>query len=173
MPDAHRDRDFAGTPTAWSAGTDADTDAPDWDYQNGNLAAAPASGNAGSGHAVATESGSQGLDYDSVFFLWQTGPRGGQVPGIGLNIPVYVIGMVDGEGGRQLHDDVATHRSGMPPGGKRRLIWGGGSAAWINNEFRPPDTGGGVRLTASRAKMFVHPVDTYGRGSSCEATGAC
>ena len=32
-----------------------------------------------------TGSGSQGLDNDSVFFLWQTGPQlqGGQVPGIG------------------------------------------------------------------------------------------
>ena len=37
----------------------------------------PASGNAGSGIAVAAGSGSQGLDDDSVFcFLWQTGPRG-------------------------------------------------------------------------------------------------
>ena len=51
--------------------------------RNGNLAAAPASGNAGSGIAVADGSGSQILDYDSVFFLWQTRPQGGQVPGIG------------------------------------------------------------------------------------------
>ena len=47
----------------------ADTATSDWDYGNGNLAAAPASGNAGSGHAVVTGSRSQRLDYDGVFFL--------------------------------------------------------------------------------------------------------
>ena len=36
---------------------------------------------------------------------------GGQVPGIGRNIPVHVAGMVGGEGGRQLHDDLATYHS--------------------------------------------------------------
>ena len=41
----------------------------------------PPSRNAGSG--IATGSDSQGLDYGSVFFLWQTGSWGGQVPGIG------------------------------------------------------------------------------------------
>ena len=82
MPDTHGDGDFAGTPTVGSAGTDADTTAPDWDYENGNLAAAPASRNTSSGLAVVTGSGSQGLDYDSVFFPWQTGTRGGQVHGI-------------------------------------------------------------------------------------------
>ena len=45
------------------------------------LPAAP--GNAGSGLAVATWSRSQRLDYDSVFLVWQIGPQGGQVPGIG------------------------------------------------------------------------------------------
>ena len=80
-PNTHRDGDSAGTPTVWSAGTNTAT--TDWDYGNGNLAAAPASGNTGSDLAVATGSASQGLDYDSVFFLWQTGPWGGQVPQIG------------------------------------------------------------------------------------------
>ena len=55
----------------WSAGTDTNTAAPDRDYGNGDLAAAPA-----------VASGSQRLDYDSVFFLWQTGPWCGPVPGI-------------------------------------------------------------------------------------------
>ena len=59
----HRDGHFSGTFTLWSAGTDADTATPDWDYGSRNPAAAPSSGNAGS--CVATGSGSQGLDYDS------------------------------------------------------------------------------------------------------------
>ena len=83
LPATHGDGDFAGMSTVWSACNDADTATPDWDYGNGNHAAALASGNAGSGLAFATGSGSQGLDYDSVFFLWQTKPRGGQVPRIG------------------------------------------------------------------------------------------
>ena len=53
-----------------------------------------------------TGSCSQGLVYDSVFFLWQIGPWGGQVPRIGGDIPVHVAGMVGGEGGWQLHDDL-------------------------------------------------------------------
>ena len=43
----------------------ADTAASDRDYGNGNLATAPASGNAGSGSAVVVGQGSQGLDYES------------------------------------------------------------------------------------------------------------
>ena len=62
-----------------------------------------------SGMPVATGSHSQGLDYESVFLLWQTGPRGGQMPQIG-DIPVHVTGVVGGEGGRQLQDDVAAER---------------------------------------------------------------
>ena len=44
------------------------------------------------------------------------------MPGIGLNIPVHVAGMVGGEGGHQLHDDLAARRNGTPPGWKRLLI---------------------------------------------------
>ena len=80
---SHRDGDLAGTSTVNSTDTGADTAAPDSHYGNGNLAAALASGNADSGITAAPGSGSQGLDYDSMFFLWQTGPLGGQVPGIG------------------------------------------------------------------------------------------
>ena len=73
-----------------------------------------------------------------------------------------------GEGGRQLHDDLATNRSRAPPCGKGHLIRGEGSAARISNELRPQDPGGGVCLTASRVRMCALPVDTYGRGSGCE-----
>ena len=76
LPGTHRNGEFAGTSTVWSPGTDADTAAPDRDYGNGNLAAAPTSGNASYSIAVAAGSGSQGLDDDSVFFVWQTGPQG-------------------------------------------------------------------------------------------------
>ena len=83
--DTHRYRTFVGAPTVRTASTDADTATSDWDYRNGNLAAALASRNAGSNLAVTTgsSSGSQRLDYDGVFVLWQTWPRGGQVAGIG------------------------------------------------------------------------------------------
>ena len=78
--------------------------------------------------------------------------------------------MVGREGGRQLHDDLATCHSGTPLGGKQRLIreGGGGSATRINNEIRLPDTGGGVRLTTSRTTMCVPPADTHDRGGSYE-----
>ena len=63
--------------------TGADTAAPPDTHGYGDFAGTPASGNAGSGLAVATVSGSQGLDYNSVLSLWQTGSLGGQVPGVG------------------------------------------------------------------------------------------
>ena len=54
----------------------------------------------------------------------------------------------------------------MSPG---KLIRGGGSAARISNELRPPDPGGGdVWLTTSRAETFALPVDPCGHGSGCE-----
>ena len=56
---------FAGTSTVTRTDTGADTAIPDRHYGNGM----PASGNAGSGIAAVAGSGSQGLDYDSVFFL--------------------------------------------------------------------------------------------------------
>ena len=77
LADTHGYRTFAGAPAV----TDADTS--DWQYGHENLATVLASGNAGSGLAVMTGSDSQRLDYDGVFFLWQTAPRGEQVPGIG------------------------------------------------------------------------------------------
>ena len=44
------------------------------------------------------------------------------MPAVGHYIPLHVAGMVGIEGGRQLHDDLATCHSGTPPGTKRRLI---------------------------------------------------
>ena len=48
---------------------------------------------------------------------------------------------------------------------ERRLIRGGGSAARISNELRPPDPSGGVRFIASQARMYVPPVDASDHGS--------
>ena len=76
----------------------------------------------------------------------------GQVPAVKLDIPLHVAGMVGGECGRHLHNDLATCGSGRPPGGKRQLIREGGSAARISNELGPPDCSGGVRLTTARTK---------------------
>ena len=134
--DAHRVREFDGMLTVRSAGPDTDTTTPDRDYRNGYLAAAPASGNTSSSLEVAPGSHSQGLDYDCVFFLWQIGPRGGPVPRFGRDIPVHVAGMVSGEGGWQLHTNLAQRHSGTHPGRKRQLIRGGGSAARISNELQ-------------------------------------
>ena len=73
------------TSTVWSTGTDADTATPDWDYGNGNPAAAPASGNTSSG--VAATSGSQGLDYDSVFSCGKPGHGVGRCPELDETFP--------------------------------------------------------------------------------------
>ena len=72
--------------------------------------------------------------------------------------------MVGGEGGRQLHVDLTTCRNGTPPGGKLQLIREGGSAARTSSELRPPDPGGGVRISTAQTKMPVPPVDTHDRG---------
>ena len=48
------------------------------------------------------------------------------MPAVELDIPLHVAGMVGGEGGRHLHNDLATCGSRTPPGGKRQLIWEGG-----------------------------------------------
>ena len=64
----------------------------------------------------------------------------------------------------KLYDYLGTNRSGTPPGGKRHLIQGEGSAARMSNELRPQDPSGGVRLTTSRANICALPVDTYAAG---------
>ena len=91
-PDTHGNGDFAGTPTVRSAGTEADTTASDWDDGNGNIAAAPASGNASSG--LSTGSSSPGLDYDSVcFFLCgKLGHRVRRCPELNETIPYMLPG---------------------------------------------------------------------------------
>ena len=75
--ETHGVTDLAETTTVRSAGPDADTAAPDWDYGNGSLVAAPASGDASYGATIMVQS-SQGR-------IWW-GVRGGiaegdQLPG--------------------------------------------------------------------------------------------
>ena len=66
-------------------------------------------------------------------------------------ISIYVEGMEGGEGGTRICYDFFSRDSGSSPGGKRRLIWGGGSAARISNGTGPQDPGGGeAQLTTSR-----------------------
>ena len=48
------------------------------------------------------------------------------------------------------------------------MIRGEGSTARISNELRPPDPGGGVRLTAPRDRMCAPLVDTYDHESDGE-----
>ena len=67
------------------------------------------------------------------------------------------------EGRPQLHYDLSSCGSGASPGGKRRLIRGGGSTAWISNYIIPQDPGGGeaqltISLTISRDMAGEWPV---------------
>ena len=98
------------------------------DYGSGILVATSASMDASYGLAGATGSCSEGLDYDSVFLLWQVGSRGKPVHSNERDIPVYVARMVSRESGRQLRDDLAPRSSGTTLGGKQHLNrgWGGG-----------------------------------------------
>ena len=73
------------------------------------------------------------------------------------NVDVGPAGMVGGEGGRQIHDDLATCRSGTHPG------WKGGQ---LPGSIMPPTTG--LRcLTTARTKTpawTVPPADTHDHG---------
>ena len=54
---------------------------------------------------------------------------------------------------------ISHHGSGASPGGKRRLIRGGGSTGRISNDVRPQDPGGGeAQLTFSRDVAGEWPV---------------
>ena len=55
--------------------------------------------------------------------------------------------MANGEDVGRIRDDTATGDNGPPAGGKRRLIWEGGSASRVSIHARPRDAGGGTVLT--------------------------
>ena len=100
-----------------------------------------------------------------MFLLWQVGTRSGPVPRIELDMSAYFAGMDGGESGRQLCDSLAPGGSGTLPGGKRRLIRGGGSASRISNGLRPQDPSGGEGwLISSRDEVVVLPVANAGCG---------
>ena len=71
-----------------SAGTDAHSTIQDRHRGIGDLDAAPASGDAGSGLVGATGPRSQRLGYDYIFLLCQIRLRSGPVPRIERDIPV-------------------------------------------------------------------------------------
>ena len=102
----------------------------------------------------------QGPDYSGVIFLWQGGTRSEPVLRNERDIAIYVAGMVGGEGGRQIRYDIPPSGSGASPGGIRKLIRGGGSAARISNRTLPQDPGGGEAqlLTSSRDMAVARPV---------------
>ena len=77
----------------------------------------------------------------------------------GCVVSFLAAGMESREGRERIHYDLSPCDSGASPGGKRRLIWGGGSAARISNETGPQDPGGGeARLTASQDTAVTQPV---------------
>ena len=102
-------------------GTDAHATTQDRDYRHGDFAAAPASGDAGFGIVGAEWAGAPDL--------------------------MRHTGMVGGESGRQLYDDLTPGCSGTSPGGKQRLIRGGGwilmaAGVVVQNKFVFPGHGG-------------------------------
>ena len=77
----------------------------------------------------------------------------------GCVVSFLAAGMEGGEGGERIRYDLSPCGSGALPGGKRRLIRGGGSATRISNGTGPQDPGDGeVRLTASRDTAMTRPV---------------
>ena len=74
--------EFVATLTVRSTDTNAHSTTQDRDHGIGDLAAVPASGDAGSGLMGATGPRSQRLGYDCVFLLWQIRSRSGPVPQI-------------------------------------------------------------------------------------------
>ena len=61
--------------------------------------------------------------------------------GLDLNIFVSVVGMESREGGRWLRYDIPPRGSGVSPGGKRRLIRGGGQPPGSVLELDPRTRG--------------------------------
>ena len=99
------------------------------------------------------------------------------MPSIERGVPVYVAGLDGGEGRPWLCHDLPSGGSGTSPGGKRRLIRGGGgeSTAQISNDVRPQDPGGGEAQLTSRDVTgewpVLHPLGnctTGGCGGDCD-----
>ena len=97
-----------------------------------------------------------------VCFSWGKPGHGvGQVPGIGWDIPVHVTGVVGGEGGRQLHDDLATNRIWTPPTVRLAACWSGQGIRSVGRW----DPGTGEQSCASRTCRcwrWHQPHSTFG-----------
>ena len=94
-----------------------------------------------------------------MFLVWQNRPWGDPMSCTGCVVSFLAIGMEGGEGGERIHYDLSQCGSGASPGGKRRLIRGGGSAAQTSNGTGPQDPGAGeARLTTSRYPAVTRPV---------------
>ena len=100
-----------------------------------------------------------GLDCSSMFLVWKNRSWGDPMSCTGCVVSFLAAGMEGGEGREQIHYDLSPCGSGEPPGGKRRMIRGGGSAARISNGTGPQDPGGGEAwLTAPQDTAVTRPV---------------
>ena len=91
-------------------------------------------------------------DWSSVlcFLCGKSGHGATRCPALNEAFPFMLPDWKGGEGRQWLCYDLPSGGSGTSPGGKRRLIRGGGSTARISNDVRPQDHGGGeAQLTFS------------------------
>ena len=93
-----------------------------------------------------------GLDCCVVSFVWENGSWGYQMSHIGQYIPLLAAGMEGRDGRERICYDLPSCGGRAPLGGKRQLIWGGGSTSRISNGTRSQNPGGGGEtwLAASR-----------------------
>ena len=78
-----------------------------------------------------------GLDCCVVFLVWKNVSWGHQMSYTGRYVSLLAAGMEGREGRERICYDLSSCDGGAPPGGKRRLIRGGGSAARISNGTGP------------------------------------
>ena len=133
------------TATRWGPDTAACTTSEDWNHCDRNFAAEFASRESVTGFSDTAGPWTSGLGYGVVFLVCHNKSCAGCV------VSILAAGMEGGE-----HYDFSLCGSGASPGGKRRLIRGGGSAAQISNGTGLQDPGGGkARLTASRDTAYT------------------
>ena len=136
---------IVSTATGWGPDTAACPTSEDWNHCDRNFAAKFASRESVPGFSDTAGPQTSGLGYGAGFLVWQNRSWGDPMSCAGCVISFLAAGMEGGEGGERIRYDLSLSPcgSGALLGRKRRLIRGGGSAAWISNGTRPQDPGGG------------------------------